>query len=906
LVGVIGGVEFMKYMGYGEAYVLLKPGMEALCEFLADQAGDITAVGLEQLFTDYNLFTVYDVDIDPSNYRLTIIDLISLAFPIHNTAPLYTFLEQVGFDLSDITLYDPITITPDGIAEYSFPSMELLAKGSGNGSLNFTAWRFESKLLGFYLPVTVSSNTVNFTVQTNGTIHVTSNLSNASWTISGPKTYTGSGTSKSYPDNPSGDYTITWNSVSDYTAPDTATKTLTSGGSISFSGTYTPTAVGILKGLVRDGYTHAALSNVNLRFYKTSDNSYLKEIYTDANGQFSIELPAVNVYADVSRSGYVTTRLWESVKPNETVQTETILFAESRSGKGTVSGRVTNAMTAGGVGGAKVVIRSGVNSLSGSVVAETTANSSGDYQVDLDSGTYTAEASASSFINNYAVVVALGGTPIGNQNISISPVLSDNYLRIVLTWGASPGDLDSHLTGPDGNGVRFHLYYPLAGQNTTWGVKLDVDDTSSYGPETITISTYNSGTYRYSVHDYTNMYNNSSTALSNTSDARVQVFEGSTLIESFNVPTGQVGTLWTVFELDGDTRQITPINTFTNGTYASEPNVEATDVHLMQTLPEKKIVIPDQGGISRKHERDKFLQMGATGADKLDSTREEINVLATGIPEKSVFPNVDSSVVMGGGAKWIKQLSALARGACATAAKTASTVVHLVQNTLKNKTVMGWSGLFLDNAWAASTQTDSVNAATLDFTRKEITVTPNEIFETSIRLSLNAAPIGAYKFVLRYDPQQLEMISAVSAGSTYFGHPFRNGYIDNTRGRAVLVDYQGDAMSAPVGDQSLVTLKLRAKTTGSHKLVLYPIEISSTDGAGFDADEVTCLIQVSDELVAGDINGDGNLNLTDAMVCLRVMVGFASDQVNPEADVDGDGKIGMAEVVYILQHVAGF
>lgn len=56
----------------------------------------------------------------------------------------------------------------------------------------------------------------------------------------------------------------------------------------------------------------------------------------------------------------------------------------------------------------------------------------------------------------------------------------------------------------------------------------------------------------------------------------------------------------------------------------------------------------------------------------------------------------------------------------------------------------------------------------------------------------------------------------------------------------------------------------------------------------------------------GDVNGDGIVDLKDAVLALQIMTGITPDSdIQLNADVNGDGKIGMAEVVYILQYVAG-
>ena len=46
-------------------------------------------------------------------------------------------------------------------------------------------------------------------------------------------------------------------------------------------------------------------------------------------------------------------------------------------------------------------------------------------------------------------------------------------------------------------------------------------------------------------------------------NAKVEVYKGSTLLHTYHVPNNLRGTIWTVFELKGDT--FTPINRFGYG-----------------------------------------------------------------------------------------------------------------------------------------------------------------------------------------------------------------------------------------------------------------------------------------------------------------------------------------------------
>ena len=59
-------------------------------------------------------------------------------------------------------------------------------------------------------------------------------------------------------------------------------------------------------------------------------------------------------------------------------------------------------------------------------------------------------------------------------------------------------------------------------------------------------------------------------------------------------------------------------------------------------------------------------------------------------------------------------------------------------------------------------------------------------------------------------------------------------------------------------------------------------------------------------ILKGDINNDGSVTLTDAILALQVVSGVTpATPLSKWGDVNGDGKIGLAEVIYILQKVAG-
>lgn len=84
------------------------------------------------------------------------------------------------------------------------------------------------------------------------------------------------------------------------------------------------------------------------------------------------------------------------------------------------------------------------------------------------------------------------------------------------------------------------------------------------------------------------------------------------------------------------------------------------------------------------------------------------------------------------------------------------------------------------------------------------------------------------------------------------------------------------------------------------------IEEYTYDAAG---NRLTLTVSSTNPL-RGDINGDGNVDLVDAVIALQVISGMnpsgiRTDYTSSGTDVNGDGRISMEEVIYILQRISG-
>ncbi len=325
-------------------------------------------------------------------------------------------------------------------------------------------------------------------------------------------------------------------------------------------------------GSVIDGSTGSGIPGAVAHF--SSSGVQVVQVTTGTNGSYQTTLSPGTYDVSAEASGYVGVTLYNASVNGTTTVIEPLTLVPTSPFPGGIGGSIVDARTGVSISGATVELRPGMNAVSGAPLATTSSDALGQYQFSsLPANTYTVLVNATGYTTAVRTGIVVGGTAVSGQNVALSSVGSATEVRIVLTWGISPSDLDSHLTGPTAAGGRFHVYWVDRGSLTgaPWAA-LDHDDVTSYGPETITIVQQLSGVYRYSVHDYSDLSSTSSVALAN-SGARVDVYRGSSLISSF-FPPPQDGTLWTVFELQGE--QLTPINTMTYE--SNSTNVQAPPV----------------------------------------------------------------------------------------------------------------------------------------------------------------------------------------------------------------------------------------------------------------------------------------------------------------------------------------
>jgi hypothetical protein len=115
-----------------------------------------------------------------------------------------------------------------------------------------------------------------------------------------------------------------------------------------------------------------------------------------------------------------------------------------------------------------------------------------------------------------------------------------------------------------------------------------------------------------------------------------------------------------------------------------------------------------------------------------------------------------------------------------------------------------------------------------------------------------------------------------------------------------------DLVAASVEDDAL-HLDFAKEQSGVANITVRATAIS---GEGFIEDAFVVTIEEW-----GDLDGDGDVDLADAVVALRVEAGMhpeldsppglREDYASSGADVDGNGQVEISETLYILQKVSG-
>jgi hypothetical protein len=160
------------------------------------------------------------------------------------------------------------------------------------------------------------------------------------------------------------------------------------------------------------------------------------------------------------------------------------------------------------------------------------------------------------------------------------------------------------------------------------------------------------------------------------------------------------------------------------------------------------------------------------------------------------------------------------------------------------------------------------------------------------------------KFIQADDPQSLTVVGR------YGGYASGIAWAGNLAAVATetaidVVDVRNPAKPRRIADINNLFFDHRSAMVLSGGLLFVPYNLGEA-GSGIAIVDVSRFLRPLLQGGPGDANHSETVDLTDAVLALQGLVGRTpSEPVYTDADLDGDGRIGLAEVLFILQRVAG-
>lgn len=281
-------------------------------------------------------------------------------------------------------------------------------------------------------------------------------------------------------------------------------------------------------------------------------------------------------------ANYVPVEGIVTIQPNATTNFDIVTMIPGAQAPASISGRLLNALNNQAISTPLTVrIRPGIGVTSGpyaldannQTIGAITSAADGSYVIpNVPAGNYTIEITGPGFVTTYETVISAGANS-ANQNILVSPSLAADEVRIVLSWNATPKDVDSHLEYGDGSTTRKNqvvwndkcrnpgvnnAVIKSPAQCSTEDLTLDIDVTTGYGPETVTMK----GTVWTSpvvTRLGYSLFNWSNEASLSVSGSTVKVYKSTGLVRTYNVGPAQVSRWWQMFCFDKATKNITDV-----------------------------------------------------------------------------------------------------------------------------------------------------------------------------------------------------------------------------------------------------------------------------------------------------------------------------------------------------------
>ena len=186
-----------------------------------------------------------------------------------------------------------------------------------------------------------------------------------------------------------------------------------------------------------------------------------------------------------------------------------------------------------------------------------------------------------------------------------------------------------------------------------------------------------------------------------------------------------------------------------------------------------------------------------------------------------------------------------------------------------------------------------------------LTAYPGDTIQIPVSIRSNPG-ISAMKLTITYDPELLEYQDAAFDQAFLDAAGAQTCINAETSGTIILDWVLAQTEYSENGDFAVLSFKVKAVTEDADAALTItydPEDIFNKEHENqtFQIENGTVRIK---KLRPGDINGDGSVNINDALLLLRYVCELDQDKVQGNPDVTGDGKVNNKDVVTLLRFVA--
>lgn len=186
-----------------------------------------------------------------------------------------------------------------------------------------------------------------------------------------------------------------------------------------------------------------------------------------------------------------------------------------------------------------------------------------------------------------------------------------------------------------------------------------------------------------------------------------------------------------------------------------------------------------------------------------------------------------------------------------------------------------------------------------------LTAYPGDTIQIPVSIRSNPG-ISAIKLTITYDPALLEYQEAVFDQAFLDATGAQTCINAETSGTIILDWVLAQTEYSENGDFAVLSFKVKAvaEAADAALTITYdPEDIFNKEHENqtFQIENGTVRIK---KLRPGDINGDGKVDINDALLLLRYVCELDQDKVQGNPDVTGDGKVNNKDVVTLLRFVA--